>query len=153
MIDLGHWTTKIDDIPETFFGFIYKITNKKTNRSYIGKKQAQTIRKMKPLKGKKLGRRKVVDTDWKTYTGSSPELNQDISELGEDNFLFEIIRFCTCKWELSYYEAAEQFKNEVLLKPSEYYNGIINLRINRPPKATLEQYESLCNRNQKPDNN
>ena len=142
MRDIGHWITDLD-IPENFFGFIYKITNLKSNRIYIGKKQVRTIKKLKPLKGKKLKRHKEVETDWKTYTGSSPELNEDIKNLGEENFEFRIIKFCTCKWELSYYEAAEQFKNEVLLQPDKFYNGIINLRVNRPPKAVLENYAKL----------
>lgn len=140
--DLGHWITELSDIPEEFYGFVYKITNNITKKSYIGKKQAMTIKKLPPLKGKKNKRKKIVETDWKKYTSSSPELNKDISTLGKDNFTFQIIKFCTCKWELSYYEAELQFKEEVLFKPNEYYNGIINLRINRPPKDTLSRYDS-----------
>lgn len=140
--DLGHWVTELSDIPEEFYGFVYKITNNITKKSYIGKKQAMTIKKLPPLKGKKNKRKKIVETDWKKYTSSSPELNKDISTLGKDNFTFQIIKFCTCKWELSYYEAELQFKEEVLFKPNEYYNGIINLRINRPPKDTLLRYDS-----------
>ncbi len=137
--DLGHWITDLQ-VPDSFYGFVYVIINKISNRRYFGKKQAETIKKLRPLKGKKLKRHKKVETDWKTYTGSSPELNNDISDIGKDNFEFRIIRFCTCKWELSYYEAKEQFKHDVLFQPDKYYNGIINLRINRAPKALLENY-------------
>lgn len=140
MQDLGHWTTEIQEIPENFYGFIYRITNITNDRAYIGKKQARSIRKLKPLKGKKRGRRKEIETDWKTYTGSSPELNNDIELLGKDKFKFEIIRFCDCKWELSYYEAQQQFAENVLLYPNLYYNGIINLRINKAPKETLSKH-------------
>lgn len=145
MQDLGHWTTSLTEVPENFYGFIYQITNLSDNKIYIGKKQARGIRKLKPLKGKKRSRRKEIETDWKTYTSSSNELNADIERLGKDNFKFEIIRFCTCKWELSYYEAKEQFEKNVLLYPNLYYNGIINLRINRAPKETLLEHENPHN--------
>lgn len=56
--DFGHWIVSSDiEIPETFFGFLYQITNKKTGRKYLGKKQAKTMKKMPPLKGKKRARR------------------------------------------------------------------------------------------------
>ena len=138
-MDLGHWVTDLD-MPDEFFGFVYRITRLSDGKAYIGKKQAMSVRKLKPLKGKKLGRRKTVETDWKTYTGSSPQLNEDIEKLGEKAFEFRIIKFCTCKWELAYYEAEAQFAEKVLFFPDLYYNGIVNLRINRPPKAVLEEW-------------
>ena len=129
MIDLGHWQTKLE-IPEFPYGFIYIITNNVSNRKYIGKKQMLTKKKRQPLKGKKRKRITIVDTDWKSYTSSSTELNKDIEQLGILSFTFEIIRFCKSKSELAYFEAKEQFDREVLLK-EEYYNGIINLRIGK----------------------
>lgn len=142
---LGHWQTGLT-IPEDFYGFIYKITNLSNNKSYIGKKQAKCIRKLSPLKGKKNKRKKIVETDWKTYTSSSPELNKDIELIGKQNFIFTIIKFCSCKWELAYFEAELQFREEVLFNPETYYNGIINLRINRAPKETLINYEITRNK-------
>jgi hypothetical protein len=129
MQDLGHWVTAID-IPAQPYGFIYIITNLKTNKKYIGKKQIVTTRKKPPLKGKKRKRLSIIETDWKSYTSSSAELNQDINNLGKENFKFEILRFCNSKSQLAYYEAKEQFDREVLLK-EDYYNGIINLRIGK----------------------
>ena len=82
------------------------------------------------LKGKKNKRRYEIETDWKTYTSSSNQLNEDLDTLGKDSFKFQIIRWCDSKWELSYYEAKLQFEEEVLLK-DDYYNGIINLRIGK----------------------
>lgn len=136
MKDLGHWSCNIE-IPEDFFGFIYIITNKTNSRRYVGKKQAKTIVKRAPLKGKKRKRRVEKETDWRTYTGSSDHLNSDIESLGKDNFSFEIIKFCRNKWELSYFEAKEQLDRDVLLNDS-YYNGIINMRIGRVPKETRD---------------
>lgn len=129
MEDLGHWVTNLN-IPQTSYGFIYIITNIINNRKYIGKKQMLTIRKKPPLKGKKRKRKTVQETDWKYYTSSSAELNNDIIKFGKENFKFEILRFCQSKSELAYFEAKEQFDREVLLK-EDYYNGIINLRIGK----------------------
>ncbi len=126
---LGHWELLID-MPENPYGFIYEITNLLNKRKYIGKKQMITIKKMPPLKGKKNKRHKIVETDWKTYTGSSNELNSDIEKHGKDNFKFEIIRFCGSKSELAYYEIKKQLEEDVLLK-EEYYNGIINCRLGK----------------------
>ena len=131
MIDLGHWTTCLilEDV-EVPYGFIYIITNKCTNKKYIGKKQCTTVLKRKPLKGKKNKRHEIKETDWKTYTSSSAELNIDINTLGKDKFSFEIVRWCNSKAEMAYFEAKMQFDNNVLFS-DEYYNGIINCRLCR----------------------
>ena len=128
MVDLGHWEGVLEENTDLPYGFIYKITNLTNDKKYIGKKQCQSIRKRPPLKGKKNKRHERIETDWKTYTSSSNELNKDLETLGKDNFKFEILRWCDSKWELSYYEARLQFKEEVLLR-NDYYNGIINVRI------------------------
>lgn len=133
MIDLGHWTTECD-IPATIedlpFGFIYTITNNKSGRKYIGKKQCTCIRRLPPLKGKSRKRKVVKETDWKTYTSSSDQVNRDIAKIGIENFTFTIERWCSSKSELSYREAELQFEKGVLLSEA-YYNGIINLRISK----------------------
>lgn len=127
MIDMGHWQTK-NKWEEVPFGFIYKITNKISNKKYIGKKQCLTIKKKPPLKGKKNKRHTTIETDWRDYTGSSKEVNDDIIKLGKENFIFEIIQTYSCKWDLAYNEAKIQFDNEILTN-NEYYNNIINIRL------------------------
>ena len=133
-MDLGHWNTSLiieeGNIP---YGFIYKITCLPTGRKYIGKKQCKSILKRRPLKGKKNKRHEVIETDWKIYTSSSRELNEDISKYGKDSFNFEIIEICDSKFTLAYREAKIQFDEEVLLR-DDYYNGIINLRVSKPKK-------------------
>lgn len=131
MIDLGHWITclLLEDVTVPY-GFIYIITNKCNNKKYIGKKQCMTVLKRKPLKGKKNKRHEIKETDWKTYTSSSAELNIDIDTLGKDKFTFEIVRWCNSKAEMAYFEAKMQFDNNVLFS-DEYYNGIINCRLCR----------------------
>jgi hypothetical protein len=135
--DLGHWTTELHVTNEIPFGFIYEITNTVTNKKYIGKKQCITILKRKPLKGKTKKRHEKIETDWKSYTSSSRELNEDIIKYGKDKFTFEIIRWCKSKFELSYFEAKIQFEREVLLNEN-YYNGIINLRVSKPKHYQVE---------------
>ena len=138
-MDLGHWITN-----ETFdstilpYGFIYRITNLVSGKVYFGKKQIKSVKKLKPLKGRKNKRHFDIETDWKTYTSSSNDVNEDIVKLGKDKFAFEILRFCESKFELAYYEAKIQFEHDVLLKKG-FYNGIINCRIGRAPDALLKK--------------
>jgi hypothetical protein len=73
-------------------------------RNILVKSSAKSIRKRPPLKGKKNKRHEKIETDWKTYTSSSNELNEHIRILGKGNFKFEILRWCDSKWELSYHE-------------------------------------------------
>lgn len=129
--DLGHWVCE-KQVPIDTYGFIYQITNKINNKKYIGKKQIFKVLKRKPLKGKKNKRHFQVESDWKLYTGSCNELNDDINKHGKHNFIFEIVMLCNSKWELSYHEAKMQFENNVLLS-EDFYNGIINLRIGKIP--------------------
>ena len=130
MRDLGHWKTNIKEIPEDAFGFIYLITNNINNKKYIGKKQIVSKRKLKPLKGKINKRSKIIETDWKTYSSSSFDVQNDIKKYGKENFSFEILKFCYSKSEMAYYEAKEQFDKDALISEN-YYNGIINLRISK----------------------
>ena len=134
MLETGHWLLKenVTVYPETF-GFIYLITNLINNKKYIGKKQCFMKIKRNPLKGFKRKRISKAESDWKDYTSSSNELNEDIKKHGKNNFRFEILKTCGSKWELAYEEIKEQIKQEVLLR-DDYYNGIINVRIGRPPK-------------------
>jgi len=151
-MDLGHWVTNenynADNLP---YGFIYRITNTHTGKTYFGKKQIKSVKKLKPLKGRKNKRHFDIETDWKTYTSSSNDVNKDIEKIGKDKFKFEILKFCDSKFELAYYEAKIQFDHDVLLKEG-YYNGIINCRIGRAPDALLKKL-ALENKNSTITNN
>lgn len=141
-MNLGHWNSSLKDIPEVFFGFVYLITNKKTGQYYVGKKQCSKKIKKKPLKGKVNKRISITESDWKSYTGSSNSLNNDILKYGKESFEFEIIKICNSKWELGYEEIKEQIKREVLLDKKSY-NGIINVRIGRPPLSLLLEKDNV----------
>jgi hypothetical protein len=134
-MDTGHWIFESEvKVEENMFGFIYEITNKFNGKKYIGKKQCIRKIKRKPLKGKLRNRINFKESDWKTYTSSSNELNEDIKKHGKQNFEFRILRVCGSKWELGYEEIKEQINRNVLLR-EDYYNGIINVRIGAPPKS------------------
>jgi hypothetical protein len=143
------WTYQgniIETLPEDCLGFVYIITNTIDGRKYIGKKLAKfskTSQKTVKLKNgnkKKKKIRTLIDSDWRTYYGSSPNLTADIQAIGADKFTREILYICKTKAEMSYIEAREQFDRKVL-ETDEYYNGIINLRVGGSPslrQALLE---------------
>jgi len=136
-MELGHWRLAEGiQLNLSAFGFIYEITNNATERpkKYIGKKQCVFKVRKKPLKGKTRARLGVKESDWKTYTGSSKELNDDIKKYGKEMFDFVILEWCDSKFELGYKEIKKQIMEDVLLS-EDYYNGIINCRLGRVPKA------------------
>jgi len=136
-MDTGHWLLNEDVyIFENMFGFIYEITNKVNGKKYIGKKQCIRKIKRKPLKGKTRNRIDHKESDWKTYTSSSNDLNEDIQKHGKDNFEFRILKICGSKWELGYEEIKEQIAREVILR-DDYYNGVLNIRVGRPPNNLI----------------
>lgn len=137
-MDTGHWLLEEGVcVTSDVFGFIYEITNKVNGKKYIGKKQCTRKIKRKPLKGKTRNRIEHKESDWKSYTSSSNELNEDIKNTGKENFEFKILKTCNSKWELAYEEIKEQIFRDVLLNPDKYYNGIINVRIGTPPANFL----------------
>ncbi len=112
---------------EDLIGFVYRITDLKNNRFYIGKKLFH-FSKTKQVKKKK--KKFKVESDWKTYYGSNDELKAVIAELGTENFKREIIRLCKSKGECSYYETKMIFELDALLK-KEYYNSWVSCKIQR----------------------
>ncbi len=116
-----------DDIGD-FYGFVYRITNLVTGYDYIGRKYFKTIRKLKPLIGRKNKRHKAKETDWRDYWGSSKRLLEDIEKHGKHNFKREIICLCDTRGQTNYMEAKIQFDEDVLLNENNY-NGIIAIKI------------------------
>jgi hypothetical protein len=118
----------LEEVDSSYIGFVYLITNKLNGRQYIGKKLLN-FKKTKVVKGKK--KKFTVESDWKSYYGSSEELKADITLYGEDNFERKILKFCKSKGECSYYEAKYQFEYDVLLETDKFYNSWISVRVRR----------------------
>ena len=113
-----------DDIGD-YYGFVYRITNTNTQKSYIGRKYF--VQKRKPKGGK---RRVTSESDWKKYYGSSDDLKQDIRRDGKDSFRREILSLHPTVGRTNYEETKQLFLNEVLTKrltdgSPAYYNSNI----------------------------
>jgi hypothetical protein len=133
-MDWTYENTVVETLPEDCVGFVYLITNSISGRMYIGKKLAKfskTTYKTVKLKNGTKKKKKIrgkIDSDWRDYYGSSPELSKDVAELGAENFTREILFYCKSKSECSYIEAREQFSRRVL-ESKDYYNGHIQVRV------------------------
>lgn len=122
----------IEDFPdhENLLGFIYKISNLRTGKIYIGKKNLLTKRKKNLTKAerstdkrKKTWKHVIKESDWKTYYGSNQELNDDVTTYGESFFCREILALACTSKNLSYLEVKHQFAHAVL--ENESYNSNI----------------------------
>ena len=113
-----------DDIGD-YYGFVYRITNTTSSKSYIGRKYF--VQKRKPKGGK---RRVTSESNWKQYYGSSDELKRDIRDLGRESFRREILSLHPTVGRTNYEETRQLFLNEVLTKrltdgSPAYYNSNI----------------------------
>lgn len=128
---MSDWENPPSDLEiQNNVGFIYVIQNNVNGMYYIGQKKFFFKRTLKPLKGRKNKRHKLVPSDWKTYWGSCEALQKDIKECGEVCFTRKILKLCRSKAEMNYEETKKQFMFDVLLDPKSY-NGIINCRISK----------------------
>ena len=126
----GSLINEVTDMPTGAHGFVYIITASNGSQ-YIGKKTLHSIRKRKfgkkesklvTDKRKKLYEMVKRESDWKSYTGSNKELNEDIKNgITYDR---EILYFAFGKKQLSYFEVRELFTRNVL-ESSNYYNDNI----------------------------
>lgn len=135
----GKLITELTDMPEGTWGIVYMITTK-AGKKYVGRKQVSSVRKRKfgkkeaalvraQDKRKKLYEMVTKESDWKAYTGSNKDLNEDIKNGAE--YTKEILHFCRDKKQLAYLETKELFVREVLEKGDEYYNSNIQGRFYR----------------------
>ena len=123
---------ELTEIPVKAVGFVYEITNQTTNRRYIGKKLFHSSKTVQREKKKK---RIKVESNWKQYTGSNDELNQDI----KNNNIIEkkILRICYSKSECNYIEALYQFQSNAVLSPL-FYNKWVSVKSNHNQLKSLD---------------
>lgn len=117
-----------DETPEEYQGFVYLITELDTGKKYIGKKFFWKPKTLPITKSRKRRVKTRVESDWRTYYGSSITVQNLVEKKGLDNWKREILKLCKTKGECSYYEAREQFARDVLLS-TEYYNEFIGCKI------------------------
>ena len=114
--------------PEEYQGFVYQITELDTDKKYIGKKFFWKPKTLPKTKTRKRRVKTRVESDWRTYYGSSSEVQMLVEKNGGENFKREILKLCKTKGECSYYEAKLQFQYDVLLR-DDYYNEFIGCKI------------------------
>jgi len=112
----------------SLIGFVYCIEEKTTGKKYIGKKGFWRNKILPVTKSRKRRKHTLVESDWRTYHGSSALLKENVLLNGEDIYNRVILRLCKTKGEMSYFEAKEQFDRDVLLK-DDYYNEFIGCKI------------------------
>ena len=117
-----------DQTPDEFQEFVYMVTELDTGKKYIGKKFFWKPKVLPVTKTRKRRVRTRVESDWRTYYGSSKEVQALVESKVKDNYKREILKLCRTKGECSYYEAKLQFKYDVLLS-DEYYNEFIGCKI------------------------
>jgi hypothetical protein len=117
------------DESDEYVGFVYLIENLINNRKYIGKKLFTSTRRTK-VKGKTHRKKVVKQSDWLDYFGSNKELNEDVKNLGKENFKRTILHLCKSKGTANYYEAYEQIHHNVLTT-DDFYNEHIYVRVHR----------------------
>ena len=125
----------VEKFPENCVGFVYKITNIKTGKFYIGKKSLfSNVRKKLTKKelaeysgpGRKPTKKLVTsESNWQDYWGSNKGILQEIKEEGTDSFRKEILKFCFNKKQLTYWEVHYQCVNEVLLSDKSYNDNVL----------------------------
>jgi hypothetical protein len=128
--------TDISNFSDETYGFVYSITHLPTKRRYIGKKILHFTRKVKLGKkelkmyegvvGRRPSKKTVIkESDWKTYWGSNKELLKLLKTEPEKNWKKTIIKMCSTKKLLTYYETKYLFLYKVLENPDEFWNDNI----------------------------
>ena len=117
-----------EDVKPEHVGFVYLIETP-DGMKYIGKKKFIKKVTRPPLKGKKRKRISYIPSDWMEYVGSNDDTKLLKEQHGLGHFKRTILHLCKSLGAMSYLEAKEQFDRDVLLR-DDYYNGIIQCRIN-----------------------
>lgn len=141
----------VDKFPEGCVGFVYKITNIKTGKFYIGRKSLYSTTKKKLTKvelaehtkpGKKPKSKMVTkESNWISYWGSNKLILEEIKNEGSGHFRREIIKFCFNKKQLTYWEMHYQCVEGVLLTDKSYNDNVLAKFFRRDLTISLEESE------------
>jgi len=125
----------VDKFPEKCVGFVYKITNIKTGKFYIGRKSLFSNTKKKLTKkelaehegpGRKPTKKLVTkESNWQDYWGSNKTILDEIKQTGSQDFRKEILKFCFNKKQLTYWEVHYQCIEGVLMSDKSYNDNIL----------------------------
>ena len=114
-----------EDIPVKAQGFVYMLTYLPTGQRYIGRKLMTKSHRRQ--KNKKIIRSRV-ESDWRDYWSSSPDIKVLIESGGAENFVREILMFADTKGQLNYLE--ERLLYSVGALESEFWlNGNIRAKM------------------------
>ena len=94
---------EFNETPEEYQGFVYLITELDTGKKYVGKKFFWKPKILPITKTRKRRVKTRVESDWRTYFGSSREVQTLVESKGIGNFNREILKLCKTKGECSYY--------------------------------------------------
>ena len=124
--DNGYRFERLDDFAKGAVGFIYEIEFN-NGKKYLGRKALYHKRTMRPLKGKKRKRVKMVESNWKDYLGSFK--NQGLKEKIKTGEIYPvrraIITVCYDAWQMTYFETKYLFVRDCLLDDNYYNNNIL----------------------------
>ena len=116
-----------EKLANEYVGFVYLIYNYETDRFYVGKKR---FKKVHTFQVKKKKKRKMVESDWKTYTGSNKILNEELETNIDTKLNKEILHLCTSLGWMSYKETLEILKRDAM-QSDDYYNEWCSCKIHR----------------------
>ena len=75
-----------DITPEEFQGFVYIITDRENQKKYIGKKFFWKPKTLPKTRTRKRRVRTRVESDWRSYYGSSMEIKLLVEQKGTNRF-------------------------------------------------------------------
>lgn len=147
-----HWVGMPDDLSASF-GFIYQITSLETKKMYIGSKQfylwdgPQGGYKCTDPRDPRWNRKAWRESDWRTYTGSSRKLSEEMARNGVHAYKYEVLQLCSDKLELHMAEIQHQLDRNVLEATDSngnylYYNENIASKVFRAPYKVCDMEEA-----------
>jgi hypothetical protein len=149
----GHHWEGMPENPLNYFGFVYRITSLETGKIYIGSKQFHLWTgpkggyKCTDPKDPRWNKTVWKESDWKDYTGSSEELNEEIAKKGKHMYRYEFMHLCRNKLDLHLTEVQYQVNNNVLEAVDangnyKYYNKNIASKLFRAPYRVCDVEEA-----------